>query len=582
MHLYNHYFKKPLVVLGLLGIATACEPDIERDAPSYEEARGDADFTTYVALGNSITAGYADGALNRQNQLWSFPAILAEQIQYIKPDLNFTQPLLPEGRANGTLYIQSFVNGRPVLLPETSGLSQQQIYAQVTGTFQNLGVPGAKVGDLIMPGYGSAQGNPYFARFASAPTATVVEMAAAQSPTFFTLWIGNNDVLGYATAGGEGTITDPATFRTSYETIINQLKASNANIEGALANILSISEIPYFNTVPWNAFALESQGQVDQLAAGFTAQIDPAIRSQVLLGVITEGARRQIIAEVAPAVVYKQAFDAAVAQGATPEQADAAAQQYVQSTEGQAVIAALVTSLTEDREPAAAHAIVEQNLASEAVQNQIQQNFEGASQADAAGQLAAAIGEEGAATVNAIQAQQITQLKAAGFYPTFTVGANGFVVQDETSPTTIRQLTEGEKMTLTFLTASAEEFNPEAGQVIVPDKYALDVNELQQVNDAIEAYNTIIAEIASENTFALVDINAFFDQVAGSGITEGGTRFTAAFVTGNAFSLDGVHPTPKGYALVAQKFIEAINAYYGSEIPSPSLSKYPAVAFPNN
>ncbi|MBW3545702.1 MAG: G-D-S-L family lipolytic protein, partial [Bacteroidetes bacterium] len=264
MHLYNHYFKKPLVVLGLLGISTACEPEIERDAPSYEEARGDADFTTYVALGNSLTAGYADGALNRQNQLWSYPAIMAEQIQYIKPDLNFTQPLLPEGRANGTLYIQSFVNGRPVLLPEIGGLSQQEIFAPVSGTFQNLGVPGAKVGDLTMPGYGSSQGNPYFARFASAPTVTMVEMAASQNPTFFTLWIGNNDVLGFATAGGqfmnaegviEGpSITDPASFRTSYEAIINQLKASNASIEGAVANIPAISKIPYFNTVPWNAF----------------------------------------------------------------------------------------------------------------------------------------------------------------------------------------------------------------------------------------------------------------------------------------------------------------------------------------
>jgi hypothetical protein len=27
----------------------------------------------------------------------------------------------------------------------------------------------------------------------------------SQKPTFFSLWIGNNDVLGYATTGGDGT-----------------------------------------------------------------------------------------------------------------------------------------------------------------------------------------------------------------------------------------------------------------------------------------------------------------------------------------------------------------------------------------
>jgi len=46
--------------------------------------------------------------------------------------------------------------------------------------------------------------NPYFIRFASSPSTTVIADAAGQSPTFFTLWIGNNDVLSYATAGGDG------------------------------------------------------------------------------------------------------------------------------------------------------------------------------------------------------------------------------------------------------------------------------------------------------------------------------------------------------------------------------------------
>jgi hypothetical protein len=32
----------------------------------------------------------------------------------------------------------------------------------------------------------------------------------AQAPTFFSLWIGNNDVLGYATTGGDGSSITPS------------------------------------------------------------------------------------------------------------------------------------------------------------------------------------------------------------------------------------------------------------------------------------------------------------------------------------------------------------------------------------
>jgi hypothetical protein len=58
------------------------------------------------------------------------------------------------------------------------------------------------------PGYGSAAGvlagaNPYYARFSTSESSTVIDDAAATG-AFFTLWIGNNDILGYASSGGSG------------------------------------------------------------------------------------------------------------------------------------------------------------------------------------------------------------------------------------------------------------------------------------------------------------------------------------------------------------------------------------------
>ena len=55
---------------------------------------------------------------------------------------------------------------------------------------------------------------------------------------------------------------------------------------------------------------------------------------------------------------------------------------------------------------------------------------------------------------------------------------------------------------------------------------------------------------------------------------------STAFATGNLFSLDGVHPTPRGYALVANEWIRVINAAYGATIPTVAINNYRGVLFP--
>ena len=65
-----------------------------------------------------------------------------------------------------------------------------EVTNSVSGNLNNFGVPGAKSFHLVAEGYGNVQGvslglaNPYFARMASSPTATVLGDAMAQNPTF--------------------------------------------------------------------------------------------------------------------------------------------------------------------------------------------------------------------------------------------------------------------------------------------------------------------------------------------------------------------------------------------------------------
>ncbi|EMR02425.1 hypothetical protein ADICEAN_02411 [Cesiribacter andamanensis AMV16] len=309
-----------------------------------------------------------------------------------------------------------------------------------------------------------------------------------------------------------------------------------------------MNDVAYFNVVAWDNLALSAE-QAAQLNAGFSAQLDAGIKQQVEAVVV----RDMIIPQVAQGVVYQQAFDGAKAQGATDEQAQQAATAYVASAEGQAAIQGLTGSLRTSQEPAQVYAIVQQQLASDPVQAQ----------------------------VNAAVQQQITQLKAGKLYPVFTEGRNGFVVASNDSPTGIKQLAAGEKITLTALSAGILTAEGLAGlNYVIPDRYALDAFELQRIQAATTAYNTIIAEIAAENTFALVDINGIQARLNTSGINEGGRQFTSAFITGNLFSLDGVHSTQAGYALLAKEFIMAINSYYGAKLPLPDVSLYPTLPLP--
>ena len=67
---------------------------------------------------------------------------------------------------------------------------------------------------------------------------------------------------------------------------------------------------------------------------------------------------------------------------------------------------------------------------------------------------------------------------------------------------------------------------------------------------------------------------------AASGIQFDGVKYTATFVTGGTFSLDGVHLTGRGYALIANEFIKAINTTYKSTLPMVNVNSYSGVKFP--
>jgi len=134
--------------------------------------------------------------------------------------------------------------------------------ANYPAPYNNLGVPGALAYDVL---FATNSTNCASALFANTPNpyfdyilrgkGTQLEQGLSLAPTFITLWIGNNDVLGYATSGGTSPSapTDPAQFTQLIGGMaqgIQQFKdQTNSNPGVVFANVPSVTAIPFFTSV---------------------------------------------------------------------------------------------------------------------------------------------------------------------------------------------------------------------------------------------------------------------------------------------------------------------------------------------
>jgi phospholipase/lecithinase/hemolysin len=107
-------------------------------------------------------------------------------------------------------------------------------------------------------------------------------------------------------------------------------------------------------------------------------------------------------------------------------------------------------------------------------------------------------------------------------------------------------------------------------QAPLPENVVLDAREVAEIRAAIDAYNAFIAKKAKQHGAALVDIHATLGRIQKRDIVIGGRRLTTAFL-GGLFSLDGIHPTNTGYAVIANRFIRALNRKFDADIRRVSL-----------
>ncbi len=223
---------------------------------------GKVDFTRYVSIGNSLVAGYENGALYESAQAYSYPNQIAQQASLaMGKTVVFNQPLISDpgvgsldGATIGHLEITNLSTNPPTIKPTAPASGIPINATTVTVPYNNLGVPGAILSDMMDTTSISNAGNPFFAAILRDPRLgkSCVQQALfpLAPPTFITVEIGDNDILGYATQGGTVPYNPPALFELEFTALMDTLLADAPNAKFAIANIPDVTAIPFVTTVP--------------------------------------------------------------------------------------------------------------------------------------------------------------------------------------------------------------------------------------------------------------------------------------------------------------------------------------------
>lgn len=548
-----NYISFALSMLLLLGaceqdlvVTTPRSPDLTNIAPDECAGNpGSADFTKFIAIGNSLVAGVQAGALFTDGQDNSLALIINKQLACAGGTATFNQPTIGASLGWNLFITQPFLtdNTKPILgrllLQYGTSVScltgapspkpSPQAYApgvlealpnpaanpgfiygngSTKASLNNFGVPAIVLGQALIPQTGAWAGagvdprfSPFYGRLAypGNGTSTIIGDAAAAGGTFFMFWLGLDDFFLYSAFGGDPTkapLTSPGAFGGQYGAAIGALLASNPNLKGVVGNFPDIFVMPHFTSVTYNPIPLDAAtaGALNNGFGGYNAALNGLIANKVAFGISDE---------LATEIGTRKAI-------------------FVAGCENKILL--LDETLTD-----------------------LGPYFDGLQGAGAitTGQRAQLVPYE-----------QVRQSTPSDIFPLSTGSVLG-------TPGAFGILGLSEP---------------------IPDQYAIVPAEKDAINAARTSFNAAIQATVDANPdrLALADVNTALATL----VTNKAAIYNGVAITPNInpptgiYSEDGVHPNTRGYAVLSRIFIEAINGKFGATIPLTNISKYGATALP--
>jgi lysophospholipase L1-like esterase len=215
-------------------------------APTVALAQtGSANFTKYVSLGDSLTAGFCSGSLIVNCQSASYPSLIFEQATG-QARSAFQQPTVSAPGLPPILQLGSLIP--PHIAPAPG--AGQPTNLTLPRPYDNMAVPGFTLHDLLTKTQAANPQTELTDLILRRQGFTQLQQGLGLKPTFVTLWIGNNDALGAATSGTaiEGvTLTPVAQFDHDYKVVAGAILATGAKL--AVATIPDVTSIPFVTTL---------------------------------------------------------------------------------------------------------------------------------------------------------------------------------------------------------------------------------------------------------------------------------------------------------------------------------------------
>lgn len=257
-------------ILFAVLLLASCDPSIDNSEIPYDTEESKLDFSNYIAVGDEITSGFQDNELFFSGQLNAYPSLLNTQF-ILFGDNRFISPFMFDDIGLGnrvTLGFRFDCNDvEELTIVDYEGKPNAKNFDRWPGAhLNNLGVPRLKVGDLESRNY--ERSNAYWSRVAHEDNQQVLDRISLEDPTFFTVWLGLNDILKWAESGGIYVTTDAhfptsdVQFRRNLSNLLDSLMVNGA--KGLIGNIPDITDFPFFELIPRNALTL-TQEQADQL-----------------------------------------------------------------------------------------------------------------------------------------------------------------------------------------------------------------------------------------------------------------------------------------------------------------------------
>lgn len=237
--------------LAACALATVSLAACESDSTNTVGPRGRAEFNRYVAIGTSISMGWQSNGVVAETQLRSWPAYLAQQAG---SPLNIPQIAAPgcPPPLIAPLQLGRVLSGRSASPADTTcaGLRTGFPLPGATTTYTNLAISGARTSDALrltpaQAATGTSRQNRQLYRLVLGANQSQVTAAMALAPSFVSVELGANEVLGAATTGllvPGATFVPYEAWEPDYTAIVDSVVKVSAR--GVLLTVPNVTSIP--------------------------------------------------------------------------------------------------------------------------------------------------------------------------------------------------------------------------------------------------------------------------------------------------------------------------------------------------